>query len=90
MILNDQQIRIWKKAVMAYFKVLSQQLVGETEGNKDKPQSGYLVPWYLTQEHGVSVEVTHSVPISVGFIAGKRLETKCTYTGKGSTARDAH
>jgi hypothetical protein len=36
--MNDELERIWKEAVMAYCKVLSQQIYEETEENQEKPQ----------------------------------------------------
>jgi hypothetical protein len=36
---NDELEKIWKEAVMAYFKVLSWHSPGGTEENHDKPQS---------------------------------------------------
>jgi hypothetical protein len=40
MIMNDELERMWKEMVMALFKVLSWHLLGETEKNYEKPQSG--------------------------------------------------
>jgi hypothetical protein len=35
---NDELERMWKEAAMAYFKLLSQQLIGEIEENRKTPQ----------------------------------------------------
>jgi hypothetical protein len=40
MTVNNELERMWKEAVMAKFKVLSQHLPGRTEENHKKPQSG--------------------------------------------------
>jgi hypothetical protein len=40
MIMNDSLERMWKRAVMVYFKVLLQYLPGETEENHRMFHSG--------------------------------------------------
>jgi hypothetical protein len=37
---SDELERMWKEAVMAYFKVLSRHFPGGTEENHEKPRSG--------------------------------------------------
>jgi hypothetical protein len=39
-LMSNELERVWKEAVMARFKILSQHLPGETEENQEKPQSG--------------------------------------------------
>jgi hypothetical protein len=38
--MNDELQRMWKDAVMVYFKALSQHLPGQTKEKNEKPQSG--------------------------------------------------
>jgi hypothetical protein len=40
---NDELERIYKKAFVAYFRILSQHLSGGTEDNHKQPQSGHTV-----------------------------------------------
>jgi len=40
-IMTCEKIRIWEAAVMAYFKVLSQHLLGDTEKKHEHPQWCY-------------------------------------------------
>jgi hypothetical protein len=43
MLINGQQIRIWKEAIMALFKALSHDLPENNQENHENLQSGYLV-----------------------------------------------
>jgi hypothetical protein len=45
MIMNGEQVKIWKDTVTAYFKVLSKHLTGDSEENNQKLQSGQPVTW---------------------------------------------
>jgi hypothetical protein len=57
--------KMWKEAVMDYFKVISQHLLGVTES--PPPHSGYPVTkpdWNLTPEVGV-LRIHHSIKIKV-------------------------
>jgi hypothetical protein len=49
MAVNDKYGTMQRKVVMAYFKILSQNMAGKTEENQEKPQHGYLVSRYLVQ-----------------------------------------
>jgi hypothetical protein len=41
--LKNELEKMWKEAIMSYFKVLSQNLHGISEENREKPQSGWSV-----------------------------------------------
>jgi hypothetical protein len=43
--MNDDIVRIWKEAVVAYFKVLSRHLPGGTDENHEELESGERVSW---------------------------------------------
>jgi hypothetical protein len=51
--MNDELERMWKKAAMSSFKVLSRHFPGKTEEIHEKPQSESLVS-RLIFEHGTS------------------------------------
>jgi hypothetical protein len=83
------------KVVVAQFKALSWHLLGETEENHKKPQSGQLVsgPRFETPEYKAGVLTTHcsiwSMPVLLllssnneffSLPCGKRISRDCVFS----------